>query len=414
MLPRRGYVGLQVAPVADTGPAGPGLFVRSVAKGSSAERAGARAGDRLVAIGEATVSDMNTARRLLRGLRANDELRIGVQRDGGRLDLVDRVRAYPTEQHASGQIQLEQVQVGEHRLRAVALVPDSPGPHPVVYYLPGAHWASEEYPFAPEHPVPSLLGELAARGIASVRVDRFGMGDSEGPPCNAVDFDTEYQGYKAGVELLSRANWCIPERVVFIGHSLGAMVSPLLAVDEACPLKPRGILTYGASALPISAGLEGALQRYAKVQPDVPAAVIERQCELIRLIVTGRRTPAEAFRERPDLLDVRPEHYTDDTIYRRTVRFYHQLESQPLGYAWRNVDCPVLAVHGEKDWICGPDDSRVIATLNKRGEFRSAQAADHQLAFVAGDRLLPERPLTLAPSLRQLVTEWVSALLASG
>ncbi len=158
------------------------------------------------------------------------------------------------------------------------------------FYLPGAHWASEEYPFSPEHPVPALLGKLAQLGIASLRVERFGMGDSEGPPCTLVDFDTEYRGYRAGLALLSRVSWCVPERVLLFGHSLGAMVAPLLTVDDALPVAPRGVITFGASALPISAGLDGALQRYAKVQPDVSAQTIERQCELIRLIVAGPTT----------------------------------------------------------------------------------------------------------------------------
>jgi hypothetical protein len=384
----------------------------------------------LVAIGNDVVTDMNGARRLLRGLCAGDPLRLGVVRNGQRLLLEDAVRPFPVEQHPDAEVVLDQVQVGEHRLRAIALLPEKPGPHPVVYYLSGAHWASEEYPFSVTQPVPALLGELARVGIASLRVDRFGMGDSEGPPCHRVDFDTEYAGYRGGLELLKRAPWSDPERVLFMGHSLGAMVAPLMASDPAAALRPLGILTFGASAIPISSGLEGALQRYAIVQPTVEQQTIALQCELMRLIVRGGKTPAQALRERPDLRAVTPEHYTDDSIYRRTVAFYHQLEQRDIEHAWRQFTQPVLAIHGSHDWICAPDDSARIAELAPRGQTARAEWTDHQLSDVrqrvgatrdpvadAPDRptgaqlraaTMPSRsdPLVLSPSLRDLVRQW--------
>lgn len=387
--------------------------MRAVAGGSSAELAGARPGDRLIAIGQEAVTDIHAARRLLRALGTGDELHVRVEREGQSIELHCPVRPFPTEQHAHAETYLAQVNVGAHRLRAVVLLPEAPGPHPVLYYLPGAHWASEEYPFAPEHPVPALLGELARSGIASVRVDRFGVGDSEGPPCTEVDFVTELAGYRAGLDLLAQAAWCDASRVVLMGHSLGAMVAPLLATDPSAPLRPRGILTFGASAIPISLGLEGALLRYAKVQPDVKAETIARQRELIRLIVAGFRTPAEALLERPDLLAVKPDHFTDETIYRRTVRFYHQLETQPLEAAWRQLEVPVLTLHGSHDWICAPEDSQRVVASCQRGRFESVSGADHQFAHAEPGKLLASQPLSLAAPVAQLTGEWLRQLFAT-
>jgi uncharacterized protein len=428
-LPRRGYVGLLVAPISEPGALEPGLYVRSVAVGSSAEHAGARAGDRLLALGEHPATDMNSVRKVLRGLSAGDALAISVLRAGRVIELRESVRSYPLEQHAYGRVVLEQVQVGEHRLRAIVVLPDCAGPHPVVYYLPGAHWASEEYPFTPEHPVPALLGQLARAGIASLRVERFGMGDSEGPPCNDVDFDTEYSGYRAGLGLLETAPWCDRGRVALFGHSLGAMVAPLLATDSSVRFDPRAVVTFGASAIPISSGLATALRRFSSRQPNVAPETVLLQCELVRLIVTGKLTVQQALLQRPDLREVTPPHFTDDTIYRRTVRFYHQLEQQPLDDAWRKVTVPVLAIHGSHDWICAPEDSQHIAAITPLGEFRAVQRVDHQLAAVEKEEvdLASEGPAehagrpmmqprtevqTLAPSLAELVTGYLGKALA--
>lgn len=417
-LPRRGYVGLQIAPGVGANESTPGLYVRSVAVGSSAERAGARAGDRLLALGKHSVSELDSVRRLLRGLAVGDALELEVLRGEKRLELVGQVRAYPVEQHAHGRVLLEHVQVGQHRLRALCVLPETAGPHPVVYYLPGAHWASEEYPFTPNHPVPALIGELARIGIASLRVERFGMGDSEGPPCNEVDFESEYAGYVAGVQLLERARWCDRSRVAYFGHSLGAMVAPLLATEPALSLVPSALITFGASAIPISKGLKTALRRFSRFQPEVTAETLARQYELLDAIVALGRTPAEALLERPDLRAFAPPHFTDDTIYRRSVRFYHQLQRQELAQAWQRIACPVLALHGSDDWICAPEDSELIAATTAHGEFRNVPRTDHQLAEVqgatsdAGERRLQPRTeeLALSTGLAEIVTSYLGGI----
>jgi uncharacterized protein len=418
-LPRRGFVGLQIEPLPDQAPgargstAGSGLLVRAVSQGSSAHRAGARVGDRLIAISDTPIGEINTARRLLRELRTGEALRVHVLRGTQTLELTGVVRPFPVEQHAHAVSKLLQVNVGETRLRAIALVPETPGPHPVLYYLPGAHWASEEYPFAPSHPVPALLGYLAERGVASLRVERFGMGDSEGPPCNVVDFEQELRGYGAGLDLLGHTSWCDPTRVVLMGHSLGAMVAPLLATNPTFAVKVAGIVTFGASAIPICDGLEGALQRYRTVQSGVSQETIALQCELIGLIVRQGKTPAQVLQERPDLRAVTPEHFTDDSIYRRTVSFYHQLQAQQLTQAWAQFDKPLLALHGSHDWICAAEDSQRIATLTQHGESRQVSSADHQFAHSAVDRLLADQPLRLAASVARDVSDWLATLFAT-
>lgn len=381
----------------ETAPPGPGLFVRDVQLGSPAQRAGARSGDRLLAICGHALNDMATARALLRGLPATAPFELTVERDGAPFTLHGTVRAMPVEQHVAGRIVLDEVTVGQIRLRAIALVPDSAGPHPTLYYLPGAHWASEEYPFDVEQPVPALLGTLAAHGIASLRVERSGMGDSEGPPCNAVDFEHELAGYRAGLTLLTRAPWCDRSRVLLWGHSLGAMVAPLLSEALPSELTLRGVLTFGASAIPIADGLVGALERYAERQPP-QSNTLERQSALLREIVEGGKTPAQALREHPDWRDVVPEHFTDTTIYRRNVAFYHQLQRQPLTQAWSKVNAPVLALHGARDWICSLPDSQRIAALAPNGAAMQVPDTNHHLS--EGDVTFLRDPTARPPTLR--------------
>jgi pimeloyl-ACP methyl ester carboxylesterase len=402
-LPRRAHLGLRLASAPDADAAGGGLAVHAVAEQSSAERAGVQTGDRLLAIGDVRVRDLETARRLLKALMPGDALDLVVRRGGEELVLRGVVAEFPLERHPGARVGLDEVSVGAHRLRATAVLPERPGPHPVVYFLPGAHWASEEYPLRPDHPVPALLGALARAGFASFRVERSGMGDSEGPPCTRVGFEAELAGYRAGLERLVSSSWVDPKRVFLLGHSIGAATAPLLAADAEL----TGVLVYAPSALRISRGLIGAAQRHAereqaagRPQPTPLGPLLE----LIRLVVAEGQTPAEVFRAHPELAHVAPDRFAKDEAYRRVASYYHELERRDLAAAWQRVRAPVLSLHGTRDWICTAEDARHVAELAPAGEYAELTGVDHQMSDA------PEgEPLRLASTVTDAIVAWLSA-----
>jgi pimeloyl-ACP methyl ester carboxylesterase len=401
-LPRRAHLGLRLASTPDAGAAG-GLAVHAVAEQSSAERAGVQTGDRLVAIGDERVLELESARRLLKALLPGDALDLVVRRGKDELVLRGVVTEFPLERHAGARVGLDEVSVGPHRLRAIAVLPERAGPHPVVYFLPGAHWASEEYPLRPEHPVPALLGALARAGFASFRVERSGMGDSEGPPCTRVGFELELAGYRAGLERLITSSWVDPRRVFLLGHSIGAATAPLLAADVAL----AGVLVYAPSALRISQGLMGAARRQAereRAAGRTESTPLGPLLELIRLVVAEGQMPADIFRARPELARVAPDRFAADEAYRRVASYYHELERRDLGEAWQRVRAPVLALHGTRDWICAAEDARHVAELAPAGEYAELTGVDHQMSEA------PEgEPLRLASTVTDAVVGWLNA-----
>lgn len=415
VLPRRAYVGLTLASAPSESAGWRGLLVRGVAPGSAAERAGVRAGDWLTHLDLNPAHDRVEVRRLLRALRPGDPLLLDVVRGGQALRLTSELIEYPVERHAGATTLLGQARVDGHWLRSIAVVPNTPGPHPVVYYLPGAHWASEEYPLEPWHPVPALASALASIGVVMLRVERSGLGDSQGPPCTRTDFRTELAGYQAGIDALGAAPYADPERTFLFGHSLGAMVAPLLArhLERTRGGGPRGVVTFGASAIPISRALVGAIERHAELDAVLSASPRERAerrartdklVELVTLVTSGE-TPERIFRARPDLERVAPPHMMGDQAYHRIATFYHQLEREDLWGAWAAVRCPVLAIHGERDWISTAEDSRAIASaVGGHGEHLELPGVDHQLSDAAANQRA-----RLAPALRDAVLAWLKA-----
>lgn len=396
VLERRGHLGL----VLDRAQ----LEIKRVVPGSSAHLAGLEPGDRLTHIEHNPVYDLDEVRLISRSLRSGAALLLGVERRGRPLVLESQVVPFPLEEHPGARVVLDAVAVGGHLLRVYAVVPETPGPHPVVQYLPGAHWASEEYPLTPTHPLPALADALVRVGWAMVRVERSGLGDSQGPPCTRVDFEGELLGHAAGLTYLARTSWVDSRRIVLFGYSLGAMLAPLLA--SRAPI--AGIATFGASRIPISEALAGAIVRYAEGQQDAGARPwANKVSELIRLVVQERRTPADVFAERRDLARIAPAHFAGDQAYHRVVSFYHQLEDQDIAAAWRDWHGPVLLMHGAKDAISTAEDSQVLAaSLGERAEFVELPGVDHQMsdAGVAG-------AATLAPGVARTLVAWLAGSL---
>jgi pimeloyl-ACP methyl ester carboxylesterase len=399
VLARRGYVGLTLG-TASSGSGG--LPIRSVMPASSAEKAGVLPGDVLTHLDRNPTTDVVEVRRLLRSLRAGDPLLLDVTRDGQAMYFETQVEALPREEHPGASVELGKVEVGPHALRSILVVPEGRGPHPVVYFLPGAHWASDEYPLQPEHPVPALLGHLAREGFASVRVERSGLGDSEGPPCVRVDYETELAGYRAGLRDVLAKKWADPDRIFVFCHSLGAMIAPLLASEG----RLAGIACYAASALPISEALAVALVRHAERSAPGDKSFrqrAERIGELVRLVVAGGLTPRAVFAARPDLAAIAPSHFSEDQAYHRIAAFYHQLERTDLAAAWRAFRAPVSFMYGERDWMCTAEDAESLARIvGANAEVEPVPGADHQMSDAPDGA-----PLRLSEPLRDALLSWL-------
>ena len=399
-LPRRAHLGFTLDRVAGTAD-GRALVIGGVRPGSSADLAGVLAGDRLLCFDGKRLTGSADVRNSARGLAVGAHFELVVERSGVELTLSGVAIALPTEEYSNARVLLEEVRAGDQRLRAIVVLPERPGPHPVVYYLPAAHWASEEYPFEPRHPVRALIAALASAGFASVRVERSGMGDSVGPACNELDFEAELHGYRSGLELVSRAPWARADAILLFGHSLGGMLAPLLARQQPV----SGIAVFGTTAQRLQQSLVDAARRRAMLRGLEGAklsAFLEPLAELIELVIVEGLTPREARELRTDLRGVGTEWYIDDRVFDRSARFYQQLQTYDLEAVWKSVEPPVLALHGSADWVTTPQDAQQIASVvGQRGTYQELPGVDHYLRSV-----VEGEPGDASPDLSNTVTSW--------
>jgi len=100
------------------------------------------------------------------------------------------------------------------------------------------------------------------------------------------------------------------------------------------------------------------------------------------LYLNGKLNPGEIIGRRPELKAI----WYDEPArqYGRPGAYYHQLQELNLAEAWEKVRAPVLAVHGDYDWVMSADDYQLlVSALNARqpgsATYTAWPHADHVL-----------------------------------
>jgi pimeloyl-ACP methyl ester carboxylesterase len=155
------------------------------------------------------------------------------------------------------------------RLRTIVSVPDRrQAPLAAVMLVPGGGCGSVDIPLAADFAQPGLMRTIAAHGYVTMRVEKSGIGDSQGPACDAIGYSQELDGYRAALSALRRHPSVDPGQVHLLGISLGGVFAPVLAREF--PI--RMIAVYGTLAtFPAPyPPLERFFKEFAAV--DIPAA----------------------------------------------------------------------------------------------------------------------------------------------
>jgi dienelactone hydrolase len=112
--------------------------------------------------------------------------------------------------------------------------------------IQGGGCGSIDAPFSPNIAQPGLMHSIGSQGFVTMRVEKSGVGDSQGPPCESIGFKEELAGYQAALRSIRTYPRVDPDHVYLLGISLGGVFAPLLAVET----KVAGIIVYGTPSAP--------------------------------------------------------------------------------------------------------------------------------------------------------------------
>jgi pimeloyl-ACP methyl ester carboxylesterase len=411
-LRRKGDLGLTVrAPVAGK----PGAEIVRVRAGSAGAKAGLATGDRILAVDGRSLTDEATLSRVYERLRAGDRVRLTIRRSAEVFDRTVAVPALPQERIEGLDVVYGSVVSDRgHRVRTVLTKPvGESGRLPGLFLVGWLSCDSVEAPLGAPDGFARLLREIMTRsGFAVMRMDKPGVGDSEGPACADTDFETELSAYRAAFRAFASSREVDPKRIIVMGMSNGGGFAPLVVGD----VPVAGFIVsggWGKTWLEHMLEIERRRMSLSGAEPGEVSRQMKGMSELYDLYLNGRRTPGEIVRERPRLAplwDDEPAHQ-----YGRPAVFYQQLQDANLAAAWQKVSAPVLSIHGEYDWIMSREDHELIAAWINRnrpgaGRFVSIPKMDHGYRrYASPEAAFRNEGGVYAQDVSDTILEWLRA-----
>ncbi len=391
-LPRRGIVGVQLAPITpelressklESGATG--VATVAVVPGSAAEAAGLQPGDIILSVGDKPVAATIDFTAAIRAYTGGDRVTLHIQRAGEKLDLTLVLKSQPFETEDGLEITYGQVVSNGARLRTVMTRPAKTADAkklPALLFIQGLSCA----PVDNVKLYQNLLFPLSKSGIVTMRVEKPGVGDAEGGPCSEINFEQELDAYRQALKALKKTDFVDADRIFVFGHSMGGVMGPVLAVEEPV----LGLAVYGTAVRTWMEYMLENTRRQTALAGASPAEVeqaVRRETLFQNELLIEKRSPKEIRERNADFAaGYFAENMVDDAhIFGRHYTFFQQLYEQRLAEAWAKFDGFALAIWGESDFVTSGIDHQLIADIVNahnagRGKYLPLPQTDHAFA----------------------------------
>jgi uncharacterized protein len=306
-------------------------------------------------------------------------------------------------------------------------LPRGKGPFPAALLITGSGPQDRDETILGHKPFLVLADYLTRRGIAVLRVDDRGVAKSTGVFASATSADFA-DDVEAGVEFLKHRADIDAKQIGLIGHSEGGVIAPMIAARS----KDIAFIVMMAGT-----GLNGEEILYLQGQAilkamGAPAEALARQKAIQQAIFDGAR------QEKDNKEAEKKIHQTLDGIFAKlSAAERQQIEKSKGGLdaqinrvlspwfrffltynpatALQKVQCPVLALNGEKDTQVTPKENMesIEKALqgggNKDFTVTMLPSLNHlfQTCKTGAPAEYGKIEETLAPSALQLIGDWI-------
>jgi len=229
---------------------------------------------------------------------------------------------------------------GEAVLKGTLVLPEGCSRKtPVLIMVTGSGLQNRDEELFEHKPFAVIADAFAKAGIATLRYDDRGFGESTGDVVSCTTEDLKKDAL-AGIGLLRERF----DQVGVIGHSEGGTIALMLAAEGKADfiVSLAGMVVSGAETLLWQ-------NRVALADAGIPDAAVDTYCKLLgeafQALVSGKPAPSA---DKTDLPDALKQNYQAALMQLQTPYMKHfvALDTRPL---LGSIKCPVLALNGTKD-----------------------------------------------------------------
>lgn len=300
--------------------------------------------------------------------------------------------------------------------------PQGEGPHPGVVLVSGSGPQDRNSEIVNHKIFLVLADHLTRQGIAVLRYDERGVGESEGSFSGATSED--FAGdVAAGVRFLKERPDLEPTEVGLIGLSEGGIVAPMVHTN----FEPVSFLVLMAG--PSVAGGDIIVEQSAKIAaaggaaPSALDSLRQVQGRLMDAVRAGSDSASVASRLRPILdREGMSEEQMEAQLGQMTSPWFRYFVGSDPVPALRKIDVPVLALYGSKDLQVPPEQN----ASPMRAALRDAPTSDATVRVLDGLNHIfqpaetgsPSRygkiETTMAPEALEKISTWIRERTSAG
>lgn len=230
-------------------------------------------------------------------------------------------------------------------LAATLTLPAGSGPFPAVVLITGAGPQDRDETVAGHKPFAVLADHLSRNGVAVLRYDDRGVGQSFGDFASATLHDFAIDA-RAALEVLRSHPGVDPARTGLLGHSEGGLVAPIVALAA-----PRG--DVGFLVLMASPGVVGEQTYYLQDAAEARVAGVDEAA-----IERTRYRKQQMFA----VLMAEPDHARAADRLREVMRGFELSAEERAEIAAQGVDLD--RVIDQQIWLLNTDAQRVFLTYD--------------------------------------------------
>ncbi|MEM8939702.1 MAG: alpha/beta hydrolase [Bacteroidota bacterium] len=356
-----------------------GTRIISIEEKSPLEKAGLKEGDILLSVNDRLIDSSEKWTSITFAIRGDESTKLIYRRGNETITTLVKLNPLGIEKHEGLDTYYESIisDYGISQRTIVTKPKHMSGRMPAIMLIQGLSCSTiEKYSGRGGNWVNQINYIVENSGMVVMRVDKPGVGDSEGD-CSETDFITELSGYRAAIRSLKGKKYVDTTRIVIYGASMGSALAPLLANE----FNLAGIISDGTFFKTWYEHMLEIERRIREMEGDDQSTIVKKMNEgyipLYHGMLIRKQSYEEVIKKNPALKDY--NYHAPRHMYGRPVEYYHQLQDMNLAGEWSQVKVPVRILYGSNDWIMSEfDNHMIINELDRIGH------EDHELLIYPG------------------------------